>query len=92
MSTLLGAIKPRWKVSQQDDDAFPVCVENMPSSAKLPGILPGVQPQFPARDDSMKYRKSPIFLSVMVLAAPALQCGGCRNPAPWYLSILKPCS
>jgi hypothetical protein len=22
----------------------------------------------------------------------ALQCGGCRNPAPWYLSILKPCS
>jgi hypothetical protein len=22
----------------------------------------------------------------------ALQCGGCRNPAPWYLSILKPSS
>ncbi|HEX7500572.1 MAG TPA: hypothetical protein VF524_09750, partial [Polyangia bacterium] len=22
----------------------------------------------------------------------ALQCGACRNPAPWYLSILKPCS
>jgi hypothetical protein len=22
----------------------------------------------------------------------ALQCGICRNPAPWYLSILKPCS
>ena len=22
----------------------------------------------------------------------ALQCGGCRNPAPWYLSVLKPCS
>jgi len=22
----------------------------------------------------------------------ALRCGGCRNPAPWYLSILKPCS
>ncbi len=22
----------------------------------------------------------------------ALQCGGCRNPAPLYLSILKPCS
>lgn len=22
----------------------------------------------------------------------ALQCGGCRNPAPWYLTILKPCS
>ena len=22
----------------------------------------------------------------------ALQCGGCRNPAPWYLSILKPCN
>jgi hypothetical protein len=21
----------------------------------------------------------------------ALQCGGCRNPSPWYLSILKPC-
>ncbi len=21
----------------------------------------------------------------------ALQCGGCRNPAPWYLTILKPC-
>jgi hypothetical protein len=21
----------------------------------------------------------------------ALQCGGCRNPAPWYLSVLKPC-
>jgi hypothetical protein len=21
----------------------------------------------------------------------ALQCGGCRNPAPWYLSILTPC-
>jgi hypothetical protein len=20
----------------------------------------------------------------------ALQCGGCRNPAPWYLSVLKP--
>ncbi len=22
----------------------------------------------------------------------ALQCGSCRNPAPWYLTILKPCS
>ena len=22
----------------------------------------------------------------------ALQCGGCVSPAPWYLSILKPCS
>ena len=22
----------------------------------------------------------------------ALRCGSCRNPAPWYLSILKPCS
>jgi hypothetical protein len=22
----------------------------------------------------------------------ALQCGACRNPAPWYLTILKPCS
>ena len=22
----------------------------------------------------------------------ALQCGGCHNPAPWYLTILKPCS
>jgi len=22
----------------------------------------------------------------------ALQCGGCRNPAPWYLSILKTCT
>ncbi len=22
----------------------------------------------------------------------ALQCGGCRNPAPWYLSVLKPCN
>lgn len=22
----------------------------------------------------------------------ALQCGQCRNPAPWYLTILKPCS
>jgi hypothetical protein len=22
----------------------------------------------------------------------ALQCGSCRNPAPWYISILKPCS
>lgn len=22
----------------------------------------------------------------------ALQCGACHNPAPWYLSILKPCS
>jgi hypothetical protein len=22
----------------------------------------------------------------------ALQCGSCRNPAPWYLSILKPCN
>jgi hypothetical protein len=21
----------------------------------------------------------------------ALQCGQCRNPAPWYLTILKPC-
>jgi hypothetical protein len=21
----------------------------------------------------------------------ALECGGCRNPAPWYLSVLKPC-
>ena len=21
----------------------------------------------------------------------ALQCGACRNPSPWYLSILKPC-
>jgi hypothetical protein len=21
----------------------------------------------------------------------ALQCGSCRNPAPWYLTILKPC-
>jgi hypothetical protein len=21
----------------------------------------------------------------------ALQCGDCRNPAPWYLSVLKPC-
>lgn len=21
----------------------------------------------------------------------ALQCGACRNPAPWYLSVLKPC-
>jgi hypothetical protein len=22
----------------------------------------------------------------------ALQCGGCRNPAPWYLSVLKTCT
>ncbi len=22
----------------------------------------------------------------------ALQCGGCRNPAPWYLSVLKVCA
>jgi hypothetical protein len=22
----------------------------------------------------------------------ALQCGSCRNPAPWYLAILKPCN
>jgi hypothetical protein len=22
----------------------------------------------------------------------ALQCGGCRNPAPWYLSVLKVCT
>ena len=22
----------------------------------------------------------------------ALQCGGCRNPAPWYLTILKACA
>jgi hypothetical protein len=22
----------------------------------------------------------------------ALNCGGCQNPAPWYLSVLKPCS
>jgi hypothetical protein len=22
----------------------------------------------------------------------ALRCGGCRNPAPWYLAILKPCN
>jgi len=22
----------------------------------------------------------------------ALQCGGCRNPAPWYLTVLKPCN
>jgi len=22
----------------------------------------------------------------------ALQCGGCHNPAPWYLTVLKPCS
>ena len=22
----------------------------------------------------------------------ALQCGSCRNPAPWYLSVLKPCN
>jgi hypothetical protein len=22
----------------------------------------------------------------------ALECGSCRNPAPWYLSILKPCA
>lgn len=22
----------------------------------------------------------------------ALQCGACRNPAPWYLAILKPCN
>lgn len=22
----------------------------------------------------------------------ALDCGNCRNPAPWYLTILKPCS
>ena len=22
----------------------------------------------------------------------ALQCGDCRNPAPWYLAILKPCT
>ena len=22
----------------------------------------------------------------------ALQCGACRNPAPWYLTVLKPCS
>lgn len=22
----------------------------------------------------------------------ALQCGSCRNPAPWYLTVLKPCS
>jgi len=22
----------------------------------------------------------------------ALRCGGCRNPAPWYLSVLKPCA
>jgi hypothetical protein len=21
----------------------------------------------------------------------ALQCGACRNPAPWYLTVLKPC-
>ena len=21
-----------------------------------------------------------------------LVCGNCRNPAPWYMSILKPCS
>lgn len=21
-----------------------------------------------------------------------LQCGGCRNPAPWYLTVLKPCN
>jgi hypothetical protein len=21
-----------------------------------------------------------------------LQCGDCRNPAPWYISVLKPCS
>ena len=20
-----------------------------------------------------------------------LQCGHCRNPAPWYLSVLEPC-
>jgi hypothetical protein len=20
-----------------------------------------------------------------------LQCGGCRNPAPWYITVLKPC-
>jgi len=22
----------------------------------------------------------------------ALSCGDCRNPAPWYLTILEPCS
>lgn len=22
----------------------------------------------------------------------ALRCGSCRNPAPWYLTVLKPCS
>jgi hypothetical protein len=22
----------------------------------------------------------------------ALQCGGCRNPAPLYLTIFKPCN
>jgi hypothetical protein len=22
----------------------------------------------------------------------ALRCGGCRNPAPWYLTVLKPCT
>ncbi len=22
----------------------------------------------------------------------ALQCGACRNPAPWYLTVLKPCN
>jgi hypothetical protein len=21
-----------------------------------------------------------------------LICGNCRNPAPWYMTILKPCS
>jgi len=21
-----------------------------------------------------------------------LICGNCRNPAPWYLTILKPCT
>ena len=54
------------------------------------GISSGTVVDFSTLQDSNGNRFSGIDATGTWIVA--LQCGNCRNPAPWYLSILQPCN